>query len=164
MKHYETLLLVRTDATEEKIKTLEKAIEGSLKKVEGKITRFDKWGKYKLAYPVQKQNYGVYILSRYELPDGCANDFFKDFEINIRVRHADFLMRHVSVALTAAQAEADYKRPTPIDESESIVRDRRIMAMSNQNITLESEDFDDGASDGEVLDISRLSLEVEEEN
>jgi small subunit ribosomal protein S6 len=157
-------MLIKTDATEEKFKVLEKAIEDILKKVDGKTASFDKWGKYKLAYPIQKQSYGIYVLSRYELPDDKASAFFKDFDINIKVRHADFLMRHVNVALTPEQAAAEYKKPTPIDENESVVRDRRIMAMSNQNLGLDGDELDSGASDGEVLDISRLSLDSEEEN
>jgi small subunit ribosomal protein S6 len=163
LKHYETLLLVQTDSTEAKIKVLENAISEALKKADGKPVSFEKWGKYKLAYPVNKQNYGLYILSRYELPDDNASKFFKDFDINVKVRLSEFLMRHVNVALTSAQANVEYKKPSPIDENESIATDRRIMSMSNQSLDLDNDLLDDGQSDGEVLDISKLTLDPEDE-
>lgn len=163
MKHYETLLLIQTDSTEEKIQVLEKGITEALRKVDGKITSFEKWGKYKLAYPINKQSYGIYLLARYEVPGDNVNKFFRDFDINIKVRLSDFLMRHVSVALTAAELNAEYKKPSPIDENESISNDKRLMSMSNQSLDLDHDLLDDGQSDGEVLDISKLTLDIDED-
>ncbi len=164
MKHYETLVLLRTDSTEERIKLLEKTISNAVESANGTVVTFDRWGKYKLAYPIERQSYGIYILSRYDLPDDKVKSFFSDFSSNIQVKFSDFVMRHVNVALKPAQAGAEYKKPSAIDETESASSDRRIMSMSGQNVSHEDDDFfEDSRSDGEVLDISRLSLDSEQD-
>lgn len=164
MKHYETLVLLRTDSTEEKIKLLEKTISNAVENSSGIIVTFDKWGKYKLAYPIENQSYGIYILSRYDLPEDKIQTFFKDFNTNIQVKFSDFVMRHVNVILKPGRTGVEYKKPSAIDESESASSDRRIMSMSGQNISHEDDDFlEDSRSDGEVLDISRLSLDPDHE-
>lgn len=165
MKNYETLLLLRTDSTEEKIQLLEKSISDFLGKVEGKVESFEKWGKYKLAYPINNQNYGIYVLSRYSLPADKVGDFFQDLNMGIRVKLSDFVMRHVNVLLKSGDINPEYKKPSAIDETESASSDRRIVTMSNQTIKSEGddEDGDNSQSDGEVLDISKLSLEQDQD-
>ncbi|MCL2869276.1 30S ribosomal protein S6 [Candidatus Saccharibacteria bacterium] len=67
MKEYELTVLIHPD--------LEMDLDTPLKKVReiiteqgGKITKEDNWGKKKLAYQIQKQDYAVYVLFSLELP------------------------------------------------------------------------------------------------
>ncbi len=159
MKHYETLLLLRTDSTEDKVQLLEKTISTAVENSNGVVVTFDKWGKYKLAYPIGNQSYGIYILSRYDLPDDKTRTFFADFNNSMQVKFSDFIMRHVNVIIKPAMAGLEYKKPSAIDESESVSSDRRIMSMSGQHLHEDDDFLDDSRSDGEVLDISRLPLD-----
>lgn len=166
MKNYETLLLFRTDTTEDKFKLVEKSISDFLGKVEGKVESFEKWGKYKLAYPIDNQNYGIYALSRYSLPADKVGEFFQELNMGIRVKFSDFVVRHVNVLLKAGKMNPEYKKPSAIDETESASADRRIVSMSNQSIKVEgnSDEPDYSQSEGEVLDISKLSLDQDQED
>ena len=67
VSRYETLLLMSTDVTDDELSMIEKNFDLISSNAKGKVSRFDKWGKYRLAYPVNKSAYGVYVLVRFEL-------------------------------------------------------------------------------------------------
>jgi small subunit ribosomal protein S6 len=114
LKHYETLMLLRTEATGDEVKFLQDAIEKRVAKATGEIVAFDKWGKLRLAYPVQKQEYGQYILARYSLPDEGAIDFDKELNGFFKIKCGDFMMRAITVALEG-KPTPDYKKPEAVD-------------------------------------------------
>ncbi len=67
MRDYELVVLLHPD--------LEINLDKPLKKVTdivtsngGKITKQDVWGKRKLAYPIQKENFAVYVYLEIQLP------------------------------------------------------------------------------------------------
>ena len=67
MKPYELTVLLHPD--------LEIDVDAPIAKVEkliaaadGKVTAKDNWGKRRLAYPVKKQQFGVYVYFEVELP------------------------------------------------------------------------------------------------
>ncbi len=67
MRDYELVVLLHPD--------LEINLDKPLKKVTdivtsngGKITKQDIWGKRKLAYPIQKENFAVYVYLEIQLP------------------------------------------------------------------------------------------------
>lgn len=112
--YYETLLLCTTAMSAEEQSQIESTLASMLKKESGTITKFDVWGKYRLAYAVKKNEYGTYILARYEL-DGVAGSFFAEFENFLRVKCNDFVMRYVNKALTPDQYTRPYTKPESLD-------------------------------------------------
>ena len=66
MKPYELVVLLHPDLEidiDTPIAKVEKLIDG----VNGKITKRDNWGKKRLAYPVKKQQFGIYVYFELEL-------------------------------------------------------------------------------------------------
>ncbi len=66
MKQYELVVLLHPDLEidlDTPIAKLEKLVGG----VKGKITKRDNWGKKRLAYPVKRQQFGVYVYFELEL-------------------------------------------------------------------------------------------------
>lgn len=61
MKRYEVMYIV-DPANEEGIDEVKKKVEGIITGREGVIVSFDKLGKKRLAYPIEKRQYGVYYL------------------------------------------------------------------------------------------------------
>jgi small subunit ribosomal protein S6 len=63
---------------------LEKA-ESRVKKIiadnGGKITKTDNWGKRKLAYPINKQEFAVYVFYTAEMPAGAVAKVEQTFNI-----------------------------------------------------------------------------------
>ncbi len=122
MKHYETLMLLPVSATTNEIALIEKQFKSLTKAAGGSVTVFDKWGRYRLAYPINKQEYGVYVLARYEVEE--ATVFFQKLETFLKVKCVDSVMRYVHVALSAEAFAAPYIKPEAM-EGATQSRDRR---------------------------------------
>lgn len=69
MKQYELVVLLHPDLeidVDTPISKIEKLIDG----VDGKVTKRDNWGKKRLAYPVKKNQFGIYVYFELDLkPD-----------------------------------------------------------------------------------------------
>ena len=67
MRPYELVVVLHPDLeidVDAPIAKLERLVNGA----GGKITKRDNWGKRRLAYPVKKQLYGIYVYFELELP------------------------------------------------------------------------------------------------
>ena len=119
MVRYETLILVRSESTAEDRAFLEKSISNLIAQFNGVVSTFDQWGKLRLAYPVAKENYGLYILVRYELPVEAVAQFTKDLQMFFRIKASEFVFRFVNVRLEA-DAPTTYLRPEPVDSAKAL--------------------------------------------
>jgi small subunit ribosomal protein S6 len=109
-KVYELTVLLHPD--------LEIDLDKPLKKVEkvitengGKITKQDNWGKRKLAYPISKQNFAVYVFNEVTVAPANAN------KIQSILNITDEVIRYLMVEkdLKAPEAEA---KPAEDEEKE----------------------------------------------
>jgi len=106
MREYELTVVLHPD--------LEADLETPLKKVRkivtdngGKITSEDNWGKKRLAYAINKQDFGVYVYMNVELEGPSVNKV--DNTLNI----TDEVIRHLLVGVdykARAAAEEDKQR------------------------------------------------------
>lgn len=114
LRRYETLMLTVPEITQDETKKLEKEFDRIVAEVKGTTLSFERWGKYHLAYPVQKNEYGVYFLVRYEVPEGTTvQDEIKSlFTIKVNT----FVMRSVTTLLDP-KAPLAYQRPKSLEES-----------------------------------------------
>jgi len=113
MVNYETLMLVRTEITGDEAGALESQIDKIVSGKKGSVTLFDKWGKYKLAYPVKKNLYGIYILARYELPVDQVSSCFNELDTLFRIKYNELVLRRVTVRLVGSVSSV-YRYPEPI--------------------------------------------------
>ena len=72
MVRYETLVLTVPEITGDESKHIEKELVTIIEKNKGSLISFERWGKYRLAYPVKKNEYGVYFLIRFETEDASV--------------------------------------------------------------------------------------------
>jgi len=114
MEQFETLLLAHTEITNDEMAELEKTFQRFASEHKGSLVTFDKWGKYRLAYPVKKNDYGVYMLARYKVPHHRIGELNKALDFFLKVKCSDFVMRHVCVKIPH-DAPSLYKRPEPVD-------------------------------------------------
>jgi len=129
-KHYETLMLLPATATQTDIAAIEKQLKTLTKSAVG---AFDKWGRYKLAYPINKQEYGIYLLARYEVTEVQA--FFQKFEHFLKVKCVETVMRHVHVSLTPEQYAEAYIKPEAMEGNTRDYRGRAAAAaVSNEPV------------------------------
>jgi small subunit ribosomal protein S6 len=84
VKSYELVVLLHPDLeidVDAPIAKLEKLVSG----VGGKITKRDNWSKKRLAYPVKKQQFGIYIYLELELPPEAVRELERQLLITEEV-------------------------------------------------------------------------------
>ena len=81
MKRYETILIVDAMIPDESIASEFDAV-AKLIETQGKITRVDRWGKRRLAYPIRKRTHGEYAAFYYDAEAGLNAELKKRLRIN----------------------------------------------------------------------------------
>jgi small subunit ribosomal protein S6 len=66
MHKYELIYILQADLDEATLDAAVETIDTLIKNNQGEITKTDRWGKQKLAYPIQKTNEGYYVLVNFE--------------------------------------------------------------------------------------------------
>jgi len=82
MNYYETLYIIHPSLESGRLKDIILAVEESLKKIGGSPLAMELWGKRKLAYFIDKQKYGTYVLLHYNGEGKCTGKFAVELEQN----------------------------------------------------------------------------------
>lgn len=97
MRHYEIVLIVHPDQSEQvggMVERYSKVIQDA----NGKVHRFEDWGRRQLAYPIEKLHKGHYVLLNIECDSKIYDELMHAFRFN------DAIIRHLvlsrDVALT----------------------------------------------------------------
>ena len=73
MRSYELVFIVNPELDEDDLTAVRERVEGLIERSSGKVTKVEPWGLRRLAYPVQKQGEGQYVLMQLEIePQGVA--------------------------------------------------------------------------------------------
>jgi len=82
MNYYETLYIVHPSLEAGRLKDIIMGVEESLKKMGGAPLALELWGKRRLAYFIDKQKYGTYVLLHYNGKGKCTGEFAVELEHN----------------------------------------------------------------------------------
>jgi small subunit ribosomal protein S6 len=93
MRNYEIIFIVRPDVTEEDVDKLIAQMEGVVTGAGGKLEKVEKLGRRRLAYRVQKQREGIYILFQLQ----GSGDTVKEFERRLKV--IDTVIKYLTVRI-----------------------------------------------------------------
>ena len=66
-KNYEGLFIIRGDLDDGRVEAVLEEVNGLIAKHGGEISKTDKWGRRKLAYPIKKLNEGVYVIMYFKI-------------------------------------------------------------------------------------------------
>ncbi len=121
MRHYEIILLIHPDQSEQVPAMLER-YKGLLTAAGGKVHRVEDWGRRQLAYQIQKLGKAHYLCLNIE----CSNETLVELETGFRFN--DAVLRHMTVAMDKAEVapssmmkhvEREEARKTPAPQSHS---------------------------------------------
>lgn len=128
MLRYELLMLAIPEITQDETKSLETRIEKIIKDAQGSVISFDRWGKYRLAFPVKKHDYGIYFLVRFEMEktEPLLGEMRSLFAIGVN----DLVMRHIVTRLDTKKP-LTYDRPrsvedTPTEDIDTFLRKNKM--------------------------------------
>ena len=128
MHRYEMLLLTVPELTSDEETTIEKGLHKIIDEAKGKVVSFERWGKYRLAYPVKGSDYGIYFLMRIDIED--AGDLFNKIRYFFRVSQGSTVVRAGFFKLDPS-APKEYSRPdsledTPVQDVDKFLEDNKM--------------------------------------
>lgn len=117
MHKYEVMFIIRPDTPEDEVEKLVSQMEGFVTGAGGKMEKIEKLGRRRLAYRVERQREGYYVLFVFEGQHGTVS------ELERRMRVTDAVIKFLTVRideehkraakLAKARAEKQARRPKP---------------------------------------------------
>lgn len=153
MLRYETLILSPTQITVDELSMIEKFFEKLMMDVQGKLVAYDKWGKYRLSYPVRNNEYGVYVLARYDMPEHKAMEISSKVSDFLKIKCNEIVMRYVTVRLKK-DAPSIYKKPDSIDagktaDLDTFLKENKMETFLSKNVEAADASKEDKSSSDE---------------
>jgi len=122
--YYEVLILAAPEITNDEERNLEKQFTALLTEKKASVLSFERWGKYKLYYPVNKNEYGVYFLSRFQSKPN--QELLQEIRSLFVIRFDSLVMRHM-ISVLEDMVSLEYQRPRSLEEApaqEGFLKDR----------------------------------------
>lgn len=99
MQEYELTVLIHPDRESDLEKQLD-VLRGIVKSANGKAKAEDNWGKKRLAYPIKKENFAVYVHWTLELPADAP------LKISNTLNITDGVLRYLLVKIDEKERKA----------------------------------------------------------
>lgn len=136
MFRYETLFLTVPEITTDEASSIEKQLDQLVQAAKGNVISFERWGKYKLAYPVRKYEYGVYFLIRFEVPEEGKGKLLESIKSLFLIKIFDLVMRFTTQKLSQ-EGSIEYKRPESLEEApardvDTFLRENKMTGLMNK--------------------------------
>jgi small subunit ribosomal protein S6 len=109
MKVYELMVIIDGSLDEDKAKAAADQVEKTIKAKKGTVTDLDEWGRRKLAYQINKQDFGYYSVWRFTSEDSNAPQ-----EIESALKIQDEVLRSM---VTIAKAKQTAPKSTEKEQS-----------------------------------------------
>jgi len=93
MRNYEIMFIVRPDVADEDADKLIAQMEGVVAGAGGKVEKVEKMGRRRLAYRIQRQREGLYVLFKLQ----GSGDTVKEFERRLKV--TDTVIKYLTVRM-----------------------------------------------------------------
>lgn len=99
MRAYELMIIIDGDSTDEVVDEILERVGENVAAVSGEVATTDKWGKRRLAYPIDHKTEGIYVVLEIVIPGG-------DLSATERaLRLADPVVRHKLIRLPDHEAD-----------------------------------------------------------
>ena len=122
MRYYETIYIVNPNLDNNTLSKILVEIANELAKTKSKVINHYNWGKKRLAYPIDKQKYGSYIILQYE---GGDKSKINDFDTWMKLNNA--ILRHMTILLDEkpkVHIEEEKKKTKQDEENKDIVEEK----------------------------------------
>jgi small subunit ribosomal protein S6 len=104
MRIYENLFIVKPDVTEEEIDLLIEQLSKNVTAAGGTVDKVEKWGKRRLAYRVEKQREGSYVLLQFTAEPSVVKEYER------RMRVLDSVIKFITVRIDETLKRIDKRK------------------------------------------------------
>lgn len=98
MRTYETTFIIDPLLKDEKIETTLNGVVDFILKNGGEDLTIDKWGKKRLAYEIEKKQYGYYVNIVFKAPGGLIVQLERHFKLN------NAIFRYLTLSISVKKA------------------------------------------------------------
>ena len=161
MSFYETLYIVDPNLENQALEKTMDSIGKELEKTKSKIINHRFWGKKRLAYPIERQKYGSYIIMQFE-----GGDQAKMVDYNTWMKLNNSVLRHMTILLEEKpELHVEIKNSESEDENKKLTNDATDAVTDDSGSEKESVVSDSG-SENEVEEPKDQdsSSEIEEDS
>src|SRR3990167_3197935 len=116
MFRYEVLFLTVPEITKDESEAIKTHFSKVIRTHKGSMLSFDRWGKYRLAYSVNHNDYGVYFLTRFEVDGENKEALLASLKEIFVFKFNTLIPKHI-VARLDATAPLEYKRPASLEDN-----------------------------------------------
>jgi small subunit ribosomal protein S6 len=116
MFRYEVLFLTVPEITKDESEAIKAHFTKVIRAHKGTMLSFDRWGKYRLAYPVGKNEYGVYFLTRFEVENDQKEALLAEVKNIFVFKFNTLIPKHIIERLNPA-ASLEYRRPESLEDN-----------------------------------------------
>jgi small subunit ribosomal protein S6 len=95
LRDYELVLIISPEVVEEKFDATIDNVSQFITEKGGTISDVERWGKKRLAYPIEHLMEGSYVLTRFRLKPALS----KELEVNLQI--SEEVLRHLLVKLNS---------------------------------------------------------------
>ena len=120
--HYESVIIFNSTLEDQQIDSILTSIEEQMSAIGVEITDVEKWGRRRLAYPIQKGKSGYYIIYRFTSP----REYITKFERTLRLD--ENVIRFLTIKLEIKDLEYLEKRKLEVKEEAIVVEDKVVIA------------------------------------
>lgn len=107
-KHYESVIIFNAALEDEQIENNISRIQETIKNNGGKIVELDRWGRKRLAYPIQKSKTGYYLILRFSAPSELISILERSLRLDENViRYLTVVLNKKALEGIAKQKESD---------------------------------------------------------
>jgi small subunit ribosomal protein S6 len=116
MFRYEVLFLTVPEITKDESEAIRAYFSKVFRTHKANMLTYDRWGKYRLAYPVNHNDYGVYFLTRFEVDGENKEALLASIKEIFVFKFNTLIPKNIIVRLDA-KATAEYKRPASLEDN-----------------------------------------------
>lgn len=107
-KHYESVIIFNAALEDDHIENNISRINDLIKNHGGEIVEIDRWGRKRLAYPIQKSKTGYYLILRFTAPSELITVLERSLRLDENIiRYLTVVLNKQALDGIAKQKEAD---------------------------------------------------------
>lgn len=116
MFRYEVLFLAAPEITKDESEAIQSHFSKVIRAKKGDMISFERWGKYRLAYPVKKNEYGVYFLTRFSIDAENKTGLLADLKEAFVFKFNNIVMKSHFERLSS-EGSLEYRRPESLEDN-----------------------------------------------
>ena len=131
MQMYETIFILDSLLAPEEIDKITDRVKEMIETNGGKVITIDKWGKKRLAYEIQKKQYGFYVAIEFEGEGPIPNSLEREYNFNDKIlRYLTYRYTKNKIIVRNKEVEAKKNQPA-ISEIPEIVPEEKFEDTEN---------------------------------